>query len=54
MAGLGSGSSDPFDGKIVRDENSQPNGILRASFIALQSMDTRGGNVPPLLERTGK
>ncbi len=86
MAGIGSGSPDPIDGKIVRDESGQPNGILlegamrlvesiipqpspdelcaameaaqsilwkmgltgihdfdgRASFMALQSMDTRG------------
>lgn len=28
LVGIGAGSSDPVNGKILRDENSQPNGIL--------------------------
>jgi len=35
MAGIGPGSPDPFDGKIVRDESGQPNGILLEGAIRL-------------------
>ena len=32
---IGPGSLDPFDGKIVRDESSQPNGILLKGALCL-------------------
>lgn len=35
MAGIGSGTSDPFDGKILRDASGQPNGILLEGAVRL-------------------
>lgn len=35
MAGIGSGTPDPLNGKIIRDENGQPNGILLESAMDL-------------------
>ena len=35
MAGIGSGAPDPLNGKVVRDEKGQPNGILLETAICL-------------------
>jgi predicted amidohydrolase YtcJ len=35
LAGIGSGSADPVNGKILRDENGQPNGILLETAMEL-------------------
>lgn len=35
MAGIGPGTPDPLNGKIVRDENGQPNGILLETAMGL-------------------
>ena len=35
MAGIGSGAPDPLNGKVVRDEKGQPNGILLETAMGL-------------------
>jgi predicted amidohydrolase YtcJ len=35
LAGIGAGSPDPVNGKILRDENGQPNGILLETALEL-------------------
>jgi len=35
MAGIGPGTPDPLDGKILRDESGLPNGILLEGAVAL-------------------
>jgi predicted amidohydrolase YtcJ len=35
MAGIGAGTPDPLNGKIVRDESGQPNGILLEAAVNL-------------------
>ena len=49
-AGIGSGSSDPVNGKILRYENGQPNGILLETAMELVEKNLPGTNPAQVAE----